>query len=135
MRGGFARAYTDGQTRSYEGEVKMFAQQAGAKVQDCPVRMEVRAYFPIPKSYPKWCIQACIMEVFRYVKKPDTDNLSKIKDALNNVAWKDDSQVYDERIIKHYSRTPRMEVTIWYEKQCEKGDVIPGLLESAQKHA
>jgi Holliday junction resolvase RusA-like endonuclease len=117
VQGGFARAYTDAQTRSYEAEVKACAIQAGATPIDGPVRIEVRAYFPIPKSYPKWVAAACASEQFRYVKKPDTDNLSKIKDALNGVAWADDSQVYDERVMKAYSACPRLEVTIWYERQ------------------
>jgi Holliday junction resolvase RusA-like endonuclease len=35
-----------------------------------------------------------------------------VKDALNSVIWKDDSQVVDLVVSKWYSETPRVEVTI-----------------------
>ena len=41
-------------------------------------------------------------------KKPDTDNISKIKDALNGVLYKDDAQVTDDHVIKFYSDRPRL---------------------------
>ena len=37
-------------------------------------------------------------------KKPDADNIAKIiLDSLNGVAYKDDSQIVDIRIIKKYT--------------------------------
>jgi len=38
-----------------------------------------------------------------HTKKPDIDNLAKaVLDALNGVAWHDDSQIYQLHIIKYY---------------------------------
>ena len=39
--------------------------------------------------------------------------IAKVKDALNGIAWKDDSQVVTEHIYKFYSDRPRLEVEIY----------------------
>lgn len=49
----------------------------------------------------------------RTTKKPDTDNIAKnIKDALNKIAFPDDSQIVTEIIEKWYADTPRAEIYI-----------------------
>ena len=56
-----------------------------------PVRLEVYFEMPRPKALltKKWMGQ-----FLWHTKKPDTDNLVKaIKDSLNGLAWRDDSQV------------------------------------------
>lgn len=64
-----------------------------------PVRLEVRACFAVPKSYGKAKRAATLWRP--HVQKPDSDNLAKqIGDALNRIAWVDDSQIADTRIIK-----------------------------------
>ncbi len=46
-------------------------------------------------------------------KKPDFDNIQKIIcDALNGVAYYDDSQIVKADIEKVYRTTPRVEVTV-----------------------
>jgi Holliday junction resolvase RusA-like endonuclease len=45
--------------------------------------------------------------------KPDWDNVGKIiSDALNEVAYKDDSQIYQCTVAKMYSDRPRVFVQI-----------------------
>jgi Holliday junction resolvase RusA-like endonuclease len=47
-------------------------------------------------------------------KKPDIDNVVKsIFDALNKVAFNDDTQIISLSVRKFYSEHPRVEVTIW----------------------
>ncbi len=48
-------------------------------------------------------------------RKVDTDNLSKpIKDALNNIVYKDDSQIVDEYLHKRYDKeNPRVEIKVF----------------------
>lgn len=47
-------------------------------------------------------------------KKPDFDNIGKICcDALNGIAFHDDAQIVDGRVIKLYAEQPRIEVEIW----------------------
>lgn len=71
------------------------------------------AYFEIPKSKPKKFQKQAREGLIRPITKPDTDNIGKnIKDALNKIAFPDDSQIVTEIIEKRYSDTPRAEVTI-----------------------
>lgn len=49
----------------------------------------------------------------RPTKKPDFDNIGKvICDALNKIAYRDDSQIVDAQVRKFYSDRPRVVVTI-----------------------
>lgn len=46
-------------------------------------------------------------------KKPDIDNVVKaVLDALNGVAYRDDTQVVELHVRKSYSEKPRVEVSI-----------------------
>lgn len=63
------------------------------------VCVEVRVYRHLPKSRPK----KLLMEQDTF--KPDADNIAKgVLDALNGLAWKDDSQVVD-LWVKKYPRS------------------------------
>lgn len=77
--------------------------------------MTIDAYFPIPPSYTKKKKEAALNGELMYIKKPDTDNLSKMKDALTGVVFADDRQVVQEVISKMYSDRPRLEINIYYE--------------------
>ena len=49
----------------------------------------------------------------RPVKRPDWDNVGKIvTDALNGVAYDDDSQIVSASVEKYYSEEPRTEIKI-----------------------
>ncbi len=51
--------------------------------------------------------------IIRPTKRPDWDNIGKIvSDALNELAYHDDSYIVDARVRKWYSDTPRVEVEI-----------------------
>nr|WP_286673097.1 RusA family crossover junction endodeoxyribonuclease [Bacillus subtilis] len=51
--------------------------------------------------------------LLRPTTKPDVDNYVKgVKDALNHLIYKDDSQVVDLKVSKFYSEEPRVEVMI-----------------------
>lgn len=110
------RAYTDGETRAYE-----------KKIADCywisrgPVRwpegtffeVEIIAYLPIPKSASK--AQRAAMELGMVLpsRKPDVDNIEKaVLDALNGVAYPDDSRVHKCSCAKYYGAVPRLEITL-----------------------
>jgi Holliday junction resolvase RusA-like endonuclease len=74
-----------------------------------PLRVDIDAYFPYPKSMSKKN-----RELTRYhINKPDKDNLEKlVLDALNGVIYKDDSCVCSGLTQKFYSETPRIEIRI-----------------------
>jgi Holliday junction resolvase RusA-like endonuclease len=106
--GNFVKTYSPEETASYENLVKLCYMAAATKegksdvVLGEPVCVNVMAFFPVPKSYPKRMREAT--EPFPYTKKPDADNIGKIVcDSLNGVAWKDDSLVFMLTVSKHYS--------------------------------
>ena len=59
-----------------------------------PIHLFVRATFDIPESWPNWKRDAALAGHIEHTRKPDADNLLKlVKDALNAVAWRDDSYI------------------------------------------
>lgn len=112
-RGNFVSTYTPEKTASYENLVKLYFQQAAQGKLESALKADIFAYFPIPKSASKKQAEAMRNGIIRPVKKPDYDNIGKIIcDALNEIAYKDDSQIVDGRVQKFYSDTPRVEVEI-----------------------
>lgn len=66
-----------------------------------PVRLEVYFQMPRPKRLltKKW-----LGQLLWHTTKPDADNLAKaIKDSLNGLAWRDDSQVCQLYVEKSYA--------------------------------
>lgn len=117
QRGGFTRAITPEKTVSFENLVKlMFKQQCPTAVpfeKDVPLRVQITSFFTIPKSVSKKKRQDMIERRIRPTKKPDCDNLAKaICDALNGIAFYDDSQVVELVLDKFYGESPETWVTI-----------------------
>ena len=113
---GHAVAYTPAKTASYENLVKLAYQQqctTQAFEKDAPLKAEIVAYFPVPKSTSKKKREEMLCGKIRHTKKPDTDNIAKaILDALNGIAYHDDSQIFNLTVRKRYAESPRAEVTI-----------------------
>ncbi len=118
-RGGFARAVTPKETFNYETLVKMEyqAQCNGYMFSgDAALGMRITAYKPIPKSTSKKRRAMMLDGIIRPTKKPDWDNIGKIVcDALNKIAFCDDTQIIDGGVTKYYSEQPRVVVEIWKE--------------------
>jgi Holliday junction resolvase RusA-like endonuclease len=116
-RGGFAKAVTPKDTVEFENLVRMaFVEQVkDHEIIAGPVDMEILAFFPVPKSASKRKREAMLNGDILYTKKPDTDNLAKsICDALNNIAYRDDSQIYSLQVMKVYAETPKTAVFLRY---------------------
>lgn len=83
------------------------------KLIEGPIEMQLVFIFPRSKSQ-HWKNKP--MHRIEHTKKPDLDNLEKaILDALNGVAWVDDSQVcrvLKEKVIASGSESPRAIVRI-----------------------
>lgn len=113
---GYAQTYTPAKTTNYENLVRLsYQQKYGGQIieKDIPLRVEISAYFPIPKSISKKKHEQMQAGEIRHTKKPDSDNIVKaICDALNSVAYYDDSQVCELIVKKYYSDEPRAEITI-----------------------
>ena len=115
-RGNFVQTYTPDKTVSYENLVKlMYSQEAKGRVFDREksLRVLIVALYDIPQSTSKKRAELMRIGEIRPTKKPDLDNIAKIIcDALNGVAYHDDAQVVDLKVVKYYSDTPCVTVTI-----------------------
>ena len=101
-RGGFVKTYTPDQTVNYENYVKMLWLQSGQEKLTGNIRATIDADFMIPKSFSKKKRNA--LDGAYCPKKPDCDNIAKsILDALNGIAYDDDSQIVELVVRKHYS--------------------------------
>lgn len=79
------------------------------------VPLEVKIIFgmPIPKSFSKKRRQQAIAGEIQHTVKPDVDNLTKsVLDALNEIAWHDDSQIIRIDAFKRYAEEPHISLTI-----------------------
>lgn len=112
--GGFTRTYTPEKTAVYENLVKLeFQRQGGRMLRDGPVAVWIAARYGIPSSASKRKQQAMVAGFIRPTKKPDCDNVAKvICDALNGLAWKDDSQVVMLHVEKRFGEIPGVDVEI-----------------------
>lgn len=103
-------------TVNYETMVKWYYKMAsrGFKFPDnAMLDMRIYAYYSIPKSDSKKKKQAKLENRIRPMKKPDMDNVCKIvADALNAIAYHDDTQIVDVMVRKFFSDQPRVVVTI-----------------------
>lgn len=80
---------------------------------DAMLDLRIMAYYTIPKSASKKKRAAMLAGEIRPTKKPDMDNVVKvIADALNQIAYRDDTQIVDCQCRKFYSENPRVEVRI-----------------------
>lgn len=113
--GTFVRAYTPEKTVNYETLVKVAAAEAMGDREpiEGPVSIIIAIYVPIPVSESRKRSELMASGQILPTKKPDADNVLKaVKDAVNGVVWRDDSQVVDVVLSKRYSLSPRVCVTV-----------------------
>ena len=89
-------------------------EQAYLIPRDCAILVSIEAVFPIPASWSKAKRQEALEGKLAHMGKPDWDNVGKIiTDALNQVAWNDDSQIISASVIKTYGAEPKVIVKIY----------------------
>lgn len=99
-------SYTPQPTVDAEKLVRDTVITRGVPYHTGPVRMDFHFRFKIPKSWSKKKKAAMLGKL--HTQRPDRNNLEKlVEDALNGVAYKDDSQV----CVGEYSKR-------WAEKDC-----------------
>jgi Holliday junction resolvase RusA-like endonuclease len=111
VQNGRARAYTPSKTQEAEWRIRTeWIAAHGLHPLAGPVYLVVIAYVAMPKSMPQKRREGALP-----VTRPDADNyLKTAQDALNEVAWADDSQVVDLRVAKRYAidGPPRWELEV-----------------------
>lgn len=108
-------AYTPSKTVNYEAIVRYTYQSKYPQQEPILGLIEatIIAVFPVPKSYSNKKTSELLKGHHNYDKKPDCDNLAKIiLDALNGIAYKDDSQVTLLHIAKEYGTQPKVIVEL-----------------------
>ncbi len=113
---GYAQAIKPKEDVIYENLVKLSFQQAKPSdynLFDKAVKMTILACFAIPKSFSKKKQKEALEGTIRPLTKPDADNIAKIIcDALNDIAYKDDTQIIELTITKQYASEPKVKITL-----------------------
>jgi len=110
-----AIVYTPRNTRGYEDMIRTYYQVKNLHKFEKGEALEVSAiaYYKIPTSAKKGHKVLMLKGEMLPTKKPDIDNIIKIVlDALNGVAYYDDSQVCRVNFMKMYSENPRLKILI-----------------------
>jgi Holliday junction resolvase RusA-like endonuclease len=117
-RGNFVSTYTPEKTRTYETLIRDAAIEAmgSAEPLETPVSLYLYIRVPIPKSYSKKKVEACLNGSEKPIRKPDGSNILKsIEDGMNLIVYKDDSQIVNFHITKVYSTLAGVDVCV---KEC-----------------
>lgn len=113
---GFTKVYDPEKSRDFKQYIKLVASQnAPNELLEGALYLTVDIYKAIPKkiSKSKNKLEQALSGALRPTTKPDVDNYVKgIKDALNKVIWKDDSQIVSLTVRKWYSDKPRIEIEV-----------------------
>lgn len=113
---GHPHAYTPKKTLNYESQISdLYKQLSGRFYIKKPQAIHVAIMFgmPIPMSTPKKNRPLMIADEIKHVKKGDIDNLAKsVLDALNGIAWEDDSQIVSLNLKKFYAEEPHIYLII-----------------------
>ncbi|MBU8540218.1 RusA family crossover junction endodeoxyribonuclease [Falsiroseomonas tokyonensis] len=110
----FVRTFTDSRTEDMETWVRACADKvfSGPPLEG-PLAMAMDIVVMIPASWSKKKQAAAQAGQLLPTGKPDLDNTTKlIADALNQIVWKDDSQIASMRLNKRYGLTPQTTLTI-----------------------
>jgi len=105
------RVYTPKETVSFERQVAAIAAEYFGEPFTGPVKLTVLATFEPAKSWSKKKTQDHLGTP--HTQRPDLDNIAKaIKDALNRIAWVDDSQVAEMVTRKTWGPYPKTVVAV-----------------------
>lgn len=105
--------FTPKKTVEYENWIKMCFVQSKQEKLNGQIEAIIKAYYGIPNSMTKKDREKVKNGVLRPTKKPDLDNICKaVLDSLNELAYKDDSQIVHLIMWKEYSNEPRVEIEL-----------------------
>ena len=110
----FITQYPDPQTAAYEAMLQEYSRLIMRTKQPTQkaVALLVHSFREIPKSWSQTDQERALADNILPTSRPDWDNYGKITDALNDLVWKDDAQVWDGRVIKRYSDRPGLRIEV-----------------------
>lgn len=107
--------FTPAKQRNY-GEIVRFAaleSMCGKIPAEGALKLIVSVRLAIPASWSKRKQEEAAIGLIRPAKKPDWDNAGKIiSDALNGIVYRDDAQIVEATVTKHYDLCPRVDVLV-----------------------
>lgn len=107
--------YTPTKTKDYEYLIEQYFLIKYPRFKEIEGRAKVNiiAYFGVPKSTKKSDKENMINNVISPTKKPDIDNIIKIVlDAMNKFAFKDDTQITKLEVEKKYGVEEKIYIKI-----------------------
>ena len=107
--------YTPTRTKDYESLVEQYflLKYPRFKALEGRIKVNIIAYFSIPKATKKSDINEMLDNNISPTKKPDIDNIVKIiLDAMNGIAFKDDTQITKLNVEKTYSTQEKVQIKI-----------------------
>lgn len=112
---GKARTFTDAAhpVHSYKAAIRLAWQATGAEPIDGPCTVNIEAVFSRPAS-KRWKTRP--MPSYPHTSRPDCDNVAKsVLDALNGLAYRDDSQAFIVTVTKRVAsgdEVPSTEIVV-----------------------
>jgi len=122
-KGSYVQTYDPPKSKEFKNKLRGMAEKEFSKrpyqaEQYVPLKVTLKFYLPLLKSFSKLNLKKAIVGVLKPTKKPDLDNYLKgTLDALNGLFWHDDGQITDIVASKRYSEVPRIELIIEEEKE------------------
>ncbi len=110
------RTYTDRKTASYENLVRVAFDSAFPDwvPSEGSIELHLYFYFAPPKSWSKKKKEEALSKRLKKTSKPDLDNIEKaVCDALNGVAWADDSQIFSKWSVKEWAERSEARIVIY----------------------
>ena len=107
--------YTPTRTKDYETLVEQYFLLKYPRYTPIEgrVQVEINANFEVPKSAKKADKELMLENKINPTKKPDIDNIVKIVlDAMNGIAFKDDTQITKLQVEKTYSLNESVAIKI-----------------------
>lgn len=108
------KPYTTTRTAGYEAWIRdCYLLRGAGRWLEGEIKATIEAHYEVPKSKSKSMRMKMLNGSINPTVKPDADNIAKIiLDALNKIAYRDDSQITQLTVIKRYSEQPHVRVTL-----------------------
>ena len=107
--------YTPTRTKDYESLVEQYflLKYPRFKALEGRIKVNIIAYFSIPKTTKKSEINEMLDNNISPTKKPDIDNIVKVVlDSMNKFAFRDDNQITKLEVEKKYALEDKVYVKI-----------------------
>nr|DAG86799.1 MAG TPA: Endodeoxyribonuclease RusA [Caudoviricetes sp.] len=112
-RGNFVSTYTDDKTAAYEELIQASYLKRTSYISQKSVRISMYICFAPNKSDTKKNRIIKLLNKLWPNKKPDVDNVIKVVlDALNKIAYADDTQVNEVHVLRHFDEQERLVICL-----------------------